>query len=154
MTLKTLCLVAVMSLGLTGVANAQDANLGPTFGTMTVDVNFVLQRSQGIQAGGPVRAADTVACPGFISHAPVMRVFNETDYVRFGVSRYDSAHEFTVIVLGPQGWSCTDDRMGQSLEFVFEDRGRYDIWVGTYYPNQILDPSFYVDSGPEYFGNR
>ncbi len=154
MTLKTLCFAAVMSLGLTGAANAQDANLDPSFGTMTVDVNFVRQRSQGIQAGGPVRAADTVGCPGYISHAPTMRVFNETDYVRFGVARYNSSDEFTFIVLGPQGLSCTDDRLGQSVEFVFEDRGRYDIWVGTYSPNQINAAQLYVDSGPEYFGYR
>ena len=88
-------------------------------------------------SGGSLNAASldigkATICQGWVSSTPnhLLTLSTEFNYLRVDVS---SQGDTTLVVHGPNGWSCNDDTVGLSprVEGPFT-AGTYRIWVGSY----------------------
>ncbi|GAB5449224.1 trypsin-like serine peptidase [Gymnodinialimonas sp.] len=154
-------------------AQAQDANLPPTFGEIALVTNFQPDPHRTtLQAGGTnqgqftdSRTGDT--CRGFFAEAPDLRLqFTDGDF-GFPLSIYVEAGADTVMLInGPDGaWHCNDDTVNLNPAINFETPlgGQYDIWIGTYEntaPNYPTADVLITELGPPevnfdraFFGN-
>lgn len=156
--MRALLLASLALLAFTpGTVFAQDSRLEPTLGLINVNAGYRIGVYEGSMiAGGPIYANDTVGCEGFIPAAPHLSLDSQGGHLRIGVQASDWRSELTLIIQGPNGWSCTDDRMGGGTEMNFENTmpGRYFVWIGTYEPNGNIPAVIYADDEPEYFGWR
>ncbi len=122
---------------------AQDYNLPPTFGIISVASGFLPDPNWiSILAGGSIQAqypdaATGNACTGHFAEAPDLRV-HFTPFEDLPLSFYVEAREDTVLLINtPDGaWHCNDDSSALNPALTSEDplEGQYDIWVGTYSP--------------------
>lgn len=161
----------LLATGLT--AQAQDGNLPPTFGEITLETNFQPDPNRTtLAAGGPNRGEFTDAgsgdtCRGFFAEAPDLRLqFTDGDF-GFPLSVYVEAGADTVMLINsPDGaWHCNDDTVGLNPAINFETPlgGQYDIWIGTYEnvaPNYPTADVLITELGPPeqnfdraFFGN-
>jgi hypothetical protein len=136
------CALAILggAFGPPGAAQAQNANLSPTFGSITLRTGFDPDpHIVEIVAGGSIdayRETDLpAACVGKISEAPDYSVTYTAGRLPLAI-RAVSNSDTTLIVNGPDGrWTCDDDSFGDGdPQVVFRNprSGRYDIWLGTY----------------------
>ncbi len=126
-----------------GTATAQDYNLPPTFGVVSISTGFLPDPNWiALLAGGPNRGSYTDvatggACNGYFADAPDMRVHYEAGDT-FPLAFYvDSRADTVLLVNTPDGaWHCNDDAvaLNPAIEFDRPLAGQYDIWVGTYAP--------------------
>lgn len=122
---------------------AQDFNLPPTFGIISVYSGFLPDPNWvSLLAGGSIRAEypDAVTgnrCAGYFAEAPDFRI-HFTPREDLPLSFYVEAREDTVLLVNtPDGaWHCNDDSAGLNPALTWDDplEGQYDIWVGTYSP--------------------
>ncbi|WP_339737982.1 hypothetical protein [uncultured Maricaulis sp.] len=136
---------AVIMLG--GVAQAQDVEAAPAYGSVNLSAGFAEDpTSVGIQAGGAIYAGDLAnACSGYISYQPSLNVqYNAGDYPLYISAASDA--DTTLIINAPDGsWHCNDDAPGQGLnpgvEFAAPQSGVYNIWVGTLSAGSGYEPT-------------
>jgi hypothetical protein len=127
---------AALTLFAGGIAVAQDFNLPPTFGEVTLTTGFAPVAVE-LQAGGPIDAAAAQlgeACLGQIADAPDYRIQFTAGTLPLVISVL-SAADTTLLVNGPDAaWTCNDDTDGLNPAITFDAplSGQYDIWVGTY----------------------
>lgn len=141
-------LMATLALGAATMAPgtpvaAQDYNLPPTFGVVSITTGFVPDPNWiALLAGGPNRGQYTDvatggACNGYFADAPDMRVHYEAGST-YPLAFYVDSREDTVLLVNtPDGaWHCNDDMvaLNPAIEFASPLSGQYDIWVGTYAP--------------------
>ena len=81
-------------------------------------------------------------CYGFVNIEPVVRINwqGETEMSRIF---FYSDHDPTLIVQSPDGeFHCNDDAnvllLDPSITFQHPEPGTYNIWVGSYYPDQLI----------------
>ena len=96
-----------------------------------------------VNGGGTLNAAALGGeCSGYVNLEPVARFTweGEADFVRFF---FYSDHDPTLIVQGPDGeFYCNDDAnfilLDPSITLENPKPGAYNVWVGSYYPDQLL----------------
>lgn len=122
-----------------------DTALLPTNADITLD-NFFEPDPYTItlDAGGPVNATSSggPACLGFATAAADVQLNwqgSGTNLRFFFIGSGDT----TLVINGPNGqWYCDDDSLGNlnpMLDFGNAPSGIYDIWVGTFGPNNTIN---------------
>ncbi len=138
-------LLAAIGLVALGVSPsvAQDYNLAPTFGQVTLNAGFSPDpHSVEIVAGGGIDANTALgtdfhnnSCLGMIANAPDYRV-NYTAGSWPLIFNVMSEGDTTLVINAPDGeWYCDDDGAGYPnpmIEFAVPLSGQYDIWIGAY----------------------
>jgi hypothetical protein len=120
-----------------GLASAQDYQLPPTFGAVTLQPGFLPDPIEVVlTAGGPIDAATIGSqCVGMIAEAPDFRLTYGSGGTQLFIGVTSEA-DTTLVVNAPDGsWYCSDDYAGSLDPFVGGENpqaGQYDIWVGTY----------------------
>lgn len=88
--------------------------------------------SGGSLHAGSLDIGKATSCEGWVNSAPnhMLTLSTEFNYLRLDVS---SQGDTTLVVHGPNGWSCNDDMNGLNprVEGPFT-AGTYRIWVGSY----------------------
>jgi len=120
----------------TAPAMAQNFNLPPAFGTVTLSAGFMPDpHNVDLMAGGNIPADRLGAdCVGTIAEAPDVRL----NYTGGGFPLYlfaNSRADVTLVVNLPDGsWVCNDDFIGTDPGIVLTrpPSGQYDIWVGVF----------------------
>ena len=92
-------------------------------------------------------------CRGYVNAEPVVRIHwsGKADMSRVF---FYSDHDPTLIVQTPDGaFHCNDDAnallLDPSLTFEKPQPGTYNIWVGSYYPDQLLPGFLVVTTRPD-----
>ncbi|MEZ4864278.1 MAG: hypothetical protein R3C14_23400 [Caldilineaceae bacterium] len=107
-----------------------------------------------LNGGGDV-AASTYgeSCTGFIPASPTVTLnwAGEADFVE---AFFYSDHDPVLVVQTPSGdYLCNDDANDLLLDPVLQlndpEQGRYNIWVGSYAPNQLLPGVLVLTTRPE-----
>ena len=119
-------------------AAAQDVDLRPNYGEMTLDAGFPNDpRIVNLRAGGDL-SADRISsdCRGYITNQPDVRLHYNAGSLPLIIS-VDSNSDTTLVVNAPDGRYYCDDVGGMnglnpSVRFNSPKSGRYEIWVGTY----------------------
>lgn len=145
---------------------AQDFNLSPSFGEITLASGFDPDPHQiTVYAGGTSDLSSSLefSCNGFVSDAPDLRLeFSETDGI-LPLSFFAESEVDTILLINaPDGsWHCNDDfsedyGLTAGIEFENPEVGIYDIWVGTYDAGSIYsEAQLYISEfgfllNPEY----
>lgn len=87
-------------------------------------------------------------CRGFVTAEPdvIIRYTDPARFLRFFVR--STAGDTTLVVRTPDGrWLCNDDAGGGVNPMVDVNRppaGQYDVWVGSYRADQMLESTLYV----------
>jgi len=133
-------LLAVGGLvGLADTAQAQNSDLRPNFGSVSLRSGFDPDPyTVSVYAGGSIDAYDDTdlpaACVGKISDAPDFSLTYSAGRLPLAF-RVVSKSDTTLIINGPDGrWSCDDDSFGDSdpqVVFRSPQSGKYDVWVGV-----------------------
>lgn len=132
-----------------GAAQAQDAGLTPTFGSIKLTSGFEPDPYLvEMQAGGDVDVFDLApGCAGYVADAPDLRVSYAAGENPL-TFRAESTEDTTLVVLGPGGeWFCDDDAGGNfNPQIVLEApaSGQYNIWVGAYTPGDFPDTTLSI----------
>lgn len=122
---------------------AQDFNLPPTFGVVSIttgflpDPNWITLLAGGANRGSYTDVATGGACNGYFADAPDMRVHYEAGDTYPLAFYVDSRADTVLLVNTPDGaWHCNDDAvaLNPAIEFDQPLAGQYDIWVGTFAP--------------------
>jgi len=130
----------------------------PTYGEQNITNGFTPDPfTIQIQSGGAVDASTLdPACRGYIYGVPDLRL----NYMAGSWPLYISAMsegDTTIVVLDPNGnWVCDDDAAGNLnpvVAFPMPTSGAYQIWVGTYGSNTLLDATLSISElGPQPYG--
>jgi protease YdgD len=125
--------------------HAQDVTLPPSFGVFTLASGFEPSENWvSLLAGGSIRGEYTDSatggpCAGYFAEAPDFRIHFEAGG-DLPLSFYVESQADTVLLVNaPDGrWHCNDDASGLDPAVTFSDPagGQYDIWVGTYAPEE------------------
>jgi heat shock protein HslJ len=96
-----------------------------------------------VNGGGELNASALGGeCNGYINPSPVVRVNWQGEADISNIFFY-SDHDPTLIIQSPDGaFHCNDDAnrllLDPSITFQKPQKGVYNIWVGSYYPDQLL----------------
>jgi hypothetical protein len=137
MSLKSGLTASLAIFVFSGLASAQDYQLPPTFGAVTLQPGFLPDPVEVVLvAGGPIDAATiNTGCVGMIADAPDFRLTYGAGGRQLFIGVTSEA-DTTLVVNAPDGsWYCSDDYAGGLDPFVGGENpqaGQYDIWVGTY----------------------
>jgi hypothetical protein len=136
---RRLFVCAGIALGLAclwvGLAAAQDPNLPPTFGSVTLRAGFLPDPyKKDLVAGGPIQTK-LGGVTAWVAKAPDF-VLNYTAGQFALTIHADSKADTTLLINLPDGtWVADDDSGGglnPLLKFAKPQSGRYDIYVGTF----------------------
>jgi hypothetical protein len=137
-------------------AFAQEAEKAPeAFLSINLAAGFPLDPFLVSVNGGGGVAASTFSeeCKGFVNDAPTITVdwSGEADFVE---TFFYSDHDPVLLVELPDGsYLCNDDANPLLLDPVVEidnpQNGRYNIWVGSYAPNQLIPGLLVITTKPE-----
>lgn len=149
-TLKATILAAVAATLAVGAAEAQNYNLRPSFGSVTLNAGFMPDPyvRGGIQAGGDSRFNGGGGCPGggWFANAPDFRLYYRAG--GYALTIYVSAPGDTMLLVNdPHAqWYCNDDYNGldPAIRFNNPASGQYDIWVGTYNRSRVRGSAIYI----------
>ncbi len=133
-----LFLLAAGAAALTAPAIAQDFNLPPTSGAISLRTGFTPDPvTVRVIGGGDIdadAALEAARCAGFIDEAPTFSL-NFTAGLQGWplILRAQSETPFTLLVNDPlTNWSCRGSEDGQAaVTYLLPLSGRYDIWVGN-----------------------
>ena len=125
-------------------AQAQNVELEPTFGEVTLSAGFEEDpHTVAVVSGGDIGASHLGGdCAGFVANAPDVRLhYKAGDFpLLFTVL---SEGDTTLVVNAPDGqWHCDDDSWGDGdplLSFSEPESGQYDIWIGSFQPSDNLE---------------
>lgn len=131
------------------MAQAQNYNLRPSFGSVSLQAGFLPDpRTRTVQAGGDNYFSGGGGCPGggWFANAPDYRVNYRAG--GYALSFYVRAPGDTMLLINdPTGtWYCNDDYQGLNPALVFNNprSGQYDIWVGTYNRSRVRNSVIYI----------
>ncbi|MDC3959966.1 hypothetical protein [Polyangium jinanense] len=118
-----------------------DFTLNPREGETTLRAGFSGDPFLVIVTAGGSNNVSSVrsGCEGFVADAPDYRVRREgvSTLLRFYVT---SGEDTTLLISDPSGqWYCSDDSYGTrnpTIDLSNAPEGRYDIWVGTRWPDR------------------
>mgnify|MGYP003626486077 FL=1 len=146
--LAAAAVLAVNFLGST--AQAQNWNLHPSYGSVTLNAGFVPDpRTRTVRAGGDQQYSGGQGCPGggWFANAPDYRVnYRAGSYP--SLTFYVSAPGDTMLLINDPSarWYCNDDYNGLDplIRFNNPQSGQYDIWVGTYNRSRVHNATIYI----------
>ena len=125
------------------------------FLTLDLDAGFALDPLFfSVNGGGDVNSSLLGdECSGFIYPQPVVSVdwTGEADFVK---AFFYSDHDTTLVVQTPDGkYLCNDDVNAQLLDPEIQIEkpapGRYNIWVGSYAPDQVVPGVLVLTAKPD-----
>jgi hypothetical protein len=88
------------------------------------------------EASGMASTTPSGPCAGYITRRPDFSV-TLTERIEQLVVRARSRRDVTLVIEGPDGVRCNDDAMGLNPAIVGDfAAGTYEIWVGTFEPEQ------------------
>lgn len=144
-------LAAAVAAGVSaGAATAQNYNLSPSFGSVTLNAGFLPDPyvRGGIQAGGDNHFTGGGGCPGggWFANRPDFRLhYNAGGYA---LSIYASGPGDTMLLVNDPSttWYCNDDYNGLDplVHFSNPMSGQYDIWLGTYNRSRVRGSAIYI----------
>lgn len=140
--MKTLVttVVAAAALALSaGAAAAQNYNLAPNYGSVSLQAGFTPDPYVvNLTAGGNIDVAYTVSsqCRGYVTNSPDVEVFYSAGGYPL-IFSVNSGADTTLVVNAPDGsWYCDDDGgdsgLNPMVRFNRPMSGAYHVWVGTY----------------------
>lgn len=130
-------------------ASAQDWQLNPNYGTVTLQSGFTPDPYVvNLQSGGDLNVANNISgCLGWITRQPDYRLNWIAGNLGLPlIISVGSNADTTLVINGPNTqWYCNDDGgqgLNPSISWSNPASGQYDIWVGTYggptlYPAQL-----------------
>lgn len=139
--------VSVAALG--AAAQAQNYNLNPTYGTISLSGGFTPDPYVvNVQSGGGIPASNVSSgCSGYIANAPDVRLNFSAGSLPLILS-VNSGSDTTLVVNAPNGsWYCDDDGgagLNPSIRFNSPMSGQYDIWIGTYGSSDLRSASLHI----------
>jgi len=125
------------------------------FLTLDLDAGFPLDPFfVSVNGGGDLDAGMLAeGCSGFIHQQPVVSLDweGEADFAEFF---FYSDHDPTLVIQTPDGeYLCSDDTnpllLDPSIEIQNPAKGEYDIWVGSFHPNQLLPGVLVLTTRPD-----
>jgi hypothetical protein len=127
--------VAVVVCLYVGRAEAQNINLRPTFGSVTLKSGFLPDPYvKQLVAGGPIRT-NLGGVGAWVANAPDFKLYytaGRFPLTIYAISRIDT----TLLINQPDGTWIADDDSGGNLNPLIRwarpQSGRYDIYVGTF----------------------
>ncbi len=144
-----LAFTALAVLALPGMAAAQDFNLSPTSGEVTLTNGFEPDPHEvtfTVGGGKTDASAGPSGCVGFIRNAPDVRLqYTAGDYPL--IFSAESSTDTTLIVNNPNGeWLCNDDTNDINPEIAIDSpvSGQYDVWVGSFNRSMIADATLRI----------
>jgi serine protease Do/protease YdgD len=148
----TLAALSMTLIG--GAAAAQNYNLRPSYGTVTLNAGFAPDPYVvTVRAGGDNNFRGGGGCPGggWFPNAPDFRVHYRAG--SYQLSFYVRAPGDTMLLVNdPSGtWYCNDDYQGLDPAIVFARprSGQYDIFAGTYNRSRVRNTRLYItELGP------
>lgn len=129
---------ALAAMAVVAPASAQDWNLNPTYGQVSLQPGFTPDPyNVQVTSGGNIRAGDRLNnCTGTIANAPDFRLQWGGGGTLPLIISVSSRADTTLVINGPDGqWWCDDDSgegTNPSVRFNSAGGGQYDIWVGDY----------------------
>lgn len=138
MMFRTLLTATAAMAALGAAATAQNYNLDPTYGTVSLSAGFSPDPYVvNVQSGGSIPASNaSSSCRGYIANAPDVRLNYSAGSSLPLILSVASNSDTTLVVNAPNGsWYCDDDGgegTNPSLRFNSPMSGQYDIWIGTY----------------------
>lgn len=130
--------IALAAVAATGAAVAQNYNLNPIYGTVSLTAGFMPDpQVVNLQSGGQVNASSiSSSCRGYIANAPDVRLMYRAGSYPLIIS-VASAADTTLVVNAPNAsWYCDDDSgvngLNPMVRFNNPLSGQYDIWIGSY----------------------
>jgi hypothetical protein len=128
-------LFAAAAAPIVGAAIAQETTLPPRFGTQSLAPGFTPDPYPlRIQAGGNIRLESVFrGCPGWVDSRPDFNVI-WSGGSRLSFTMRSNVDTVLLVNCAAGRWHCDDDSRGQNpvISFGYANRGRYNIWVGTY----------------------
>jgi hypothetical protein len=145
-----LLMASVMALPLiAGFASAQNYNLRPSYGTVSLQAGFMPDpHTRVVRAGGDNYFSGGGGCPGgaYFANAPDYRLNYRAGGLQLAI--YVRAPGDTALLINdPAGqWYCNDDAQGLNPGIAFSSprSGQYDIWVGTYNRARVNNSRIYI----------
>lgn len=131
----TSCVVGVVMLSGLGVALAQNWQLAPRYGTVSLRSGFTPDpHTISLTAGGPIRTTQG-GCSAYVANNPDVRLQFQAGSLPLNIY-VRSSTDTTLLINQPNGtWTCNDDG-GQGTNPLISmsnpPSGQYDIFVGTY----------------------
>ncbi len=128
---------------------------GRAFLTLDLEAGFPLDPFfVSVNGGGELDASRLGdGCSGWVHQEPVLSIDweGETDFVEVF---FYSDHDPMLIIQTPDGeYLCNDDANPLLLDPVIEvenpESGTYNIWVGSFHPNQLLPGVLVLTTKPE-----
>jgi hypothetical protein len=129
--------VAALALLFGSTTSAQDPNLPPSYGAVTLRAGFLPDPVVvNVVAGGPIHT-NLGGVSAYVARNPDFRVYYTAG--RYPLTFYvRSASDTTLLINMPNGtWVADDDSDGSlnpAIRLPNPPSGRYDIWVGTFGP--------------------
>jgi hypothetical protein len=130
---------AMIFLFSANTTSAQDRNLPPTYGSVTLRAGFVPDPVvTEVVAGGTIHSSRGDV-PAYVSNAPAFRVRYVAGNVPVPLTFHvESGAATTLLINLPDGtWLAASDTsagMNPMIRLPGPKSGRYDIWVGTMEP--------------------
>lgn len=143
-------LAAAVALLASPAAQAQNYNLNPSYGAVTLNAGFLPDpRTRTVQAGGDNHFSGGGDCPGggWFANAPDYRLHYRAG--GYPLTFYVSAPGDTMLLINDPSaqWFCNDDANGTldpMVRFNNPRSGQYDIWVGTYNRSRVRNATIYI----------
>lgn len=107
-----------------------------------------------VNGGGDLDAGMLAeGCSGFVHHEPIVSIDWEGE-AEFAEIFFYSDHDPTLVIQTPDGeYLCSDDTnpllLDPSIEIQNPAKGEYDIWVGSFHPNQLLPGVLVLTTRPD-----
>ena len=132
-----------------------DYSQDPTYGSITMDFSNAGEPSHtNLLSGGSVDVSYLgQSCTGYASSSPDLRLqlddpVGDLSVIFVALDESDT----TLIVNAPDGeWYCNDDIDSDTLDpglwFPDAGTGQYDIWVGSYYSDDMIDGVLTINNG-------
>ncbi|MFN3597812.1 MAG: peptidase S1 [Rubricoccaceae bacterium] len=138
--MRTLILAAAV-LALVPTASAQNFNLDPNYGTVSLSEGFTPDPFEiGVVGGGDQAVAASPECSyGNVSAAPDVRLqYDSSGLSDLFLSVVADGDTFLLVNLPDGSWICDDDSFGDLdpvLHIPSAPSGQYDIWIGAFARN-------------------
>lgn len=135
------------------VGDGLDFELDATYGGVELESGFEPDPyTVDVVSGGDIDVeAEDIGfdCTGYAAQAPDFSLVlsDDSDMIRIFFVADASGEDATLIVSDPSAdWVCNDDYGGENpmVEFDPASAGRYDIWVGSYSPDELIMGTLYI----------
>ncbi len=151
----TVATLLIASCATTGTSALPDQTRAPTFGSVSLTAGFANDpHIAPIISGGPLNARRALgpACAGYVAVEPDYRLIYQAGGQPLSFTAI-SPGDVTLAVRTPGGdWLCDDDSgpgLNSFIGLQSPASGQYDVWVGSYWPDQFLQTILAISQNAE-----